>query len=296
MTLQSTKHLIFDNDGVNIDSEHVAMQVMDDFGYAMVKRYKPDAALEQGDIYEEYPGTSTDVIVAKLIEKHDLPEDRIRDDYDVQAEVSIPEALADRITIETNERFMTDLQAIKGITKSIEKLRDTYGAENIALCTTSREDRMDVSLECATQPDTGINAGLSELFPKGERRVSGYGYSNKYELYLGQSGWDPAQSIVIEDSLSGVTKAKAASEDIRVVGTAAAGFYKDKNAQATALLDAGASIVITDGADLAKAIIWLDAGLDPEQKPDFKSRVFTPDEDSPSQTSDFGANPSLKHG
>ncbi len=268
------KYLVFDNDGVNVDSEHVAMRVMDDFGHALVKRYKPDADLKPGDIYGEYPGTSTDKIIQMLGIKYDLPGDHIREDYGIGSDEFIPEALAGRVTIATNEAFASGLKTVDGITDSLAALQARYGAGNMALCTTSREDRMNVSIECAADPRTGKNAGLAAVFPKGERRVSGYGHDNKYVLFFSKSGWNPEETVVIEDSISGVTKAKAANPALRVVGTAAAVFYEYSAAQAARLIEAGASIVVTAGDDLAKAVAWLDSGFDPAQSPCFSSKVY----------------------
>lgn len=269
-------YLVFDNDGVNIDSEDVAMQVMDDAGFDLVKRYAPNADLERGFIYRTYPGTSTDRIVDALIKKFDLPEVLIRQDYQIPLSEDVSVFLADVITLQTNEAFTKELKAIPGISQALQQLRDTFGAEHIALATTSRADRMDISLEHAVDPETGINAGLSDLFPKGDRRRSGYGHPNKYDEAFGALGWNPAETIVIEDSLSGVSKAKSHHPLVRVIGTVAAKFYVDKEAQSAALLQAGASIVISDVRDLPAVISWLDQDLSPSSKPDLKGHVYTP--------------------
>lgn len=273
--MRITKFL-FDNDGVNIDSEDVAMRVMDDWGVALVKRYQPDAALLQDYIYKTFPGTSTDRIVDALIQKFQLSADLIKQDYNLADDADVPVALADLITIETNNRFQSDLKAIPGVTQAHVELRALYGAENIALATTSREDRMDVSLAHAADPLTGANAQLETFFPKGERRRSGYGHPNKYDEAFGALGWNPAETVVVEDSLSGVSKAKQGRTDVRVIGTVAAKFYEDKPAQAKALMDAGASLVIAHFSDLPKAVQWLDAGMDASKKPAFAGQVFVP--------------------
>jgi beta-phosphoglucomutase-like phosphatase (HAD superfamily) len=270
------KRLVFDNDGVNIDSEDVAMQVMDDFGYDLVKRFAPDADLDRGYIYKTYPGTSTDQIIRALIKKYDLPEILIRQDHDIPESDDVSVFLADIVTIKTNERFQANLTCVPGVPAALKMVRGIYGPENIALSTTSRADRMDVSLSHATDPETGLNAGLDELFPAGSRRRSGYGHANKYDESIPALGWNPEEIAVIEDSLSGVSKAKAHSADIRVVGTVAARFYTDKEAQAKALLDAGASLVISDMRDLSVALDWLNADMDPIVMPTFRGKVYTP--------------------
>lgn len=278
MKITPVKRIIFDNDGVNIDSEDVAMQVMDDFGYDLVKKYITEPNLKEGDIYAEYPGTSTDKIVESLISKFSLPVEFIKTDYGLEniPDKEIAEALADKVTLATNKAFSTKLNAIVGIAQALREI-DIYlgGIENRALCTTSREDRMKISLECAVDPETGENASLAELFPdEDNRRLSGYGHDNKYSYFLElHPDWDPSETVVVEDSLSGVKKAKAANSNFRVIGTVAAKFYTDKKDQISQLMKAGADIVVTDVADLPKAIEWLDNGLSMDKVPDFKGTV-----------------------
>jgi beta-phosphoglucomutase-like phosphatase (HAD superfamily) len=268
--------IIFDNDGVNIDSEDVAMRVMDDEGARLVRRYQPNADLPQDYIYKTYPGTSTDRIVDALIKKFDLPVEQIKTDFKLPKDADVPVALADLITLETNKRFIAELKAVPGTTGALKTIHMMFGSENVALMTTSRADRMDISLAHAVDPASGANAQLDSLFPKGAQRRSGYGHTNKYDEGFGALGWNPAQAIIVEDSLSGVTKAKAGREDASVIGTVAARFYTDKPAQAEALLKAGADIVISSMFDLPAAAWWLKDGK-PETKPAFLAPVYFAD-------------------
>jgi beta-phosphoglucomutase-like phosphatase (HAD superfamily) len=276
-------HWLFDNDGVNIDSETAAMRVMDTEGVALVERYVANHGMEQDHIYRTYPGTSTDKIVLALIKKFDLPVDQIKADYGIKADATTEEvsiAIADDITIKTIEHFKVHLTAIPGVTEALTEIRATYGGDNVALCTTSREDRMDVSLEYAGDPDVeGWNANLGNLFPKGERRISGYDVANKYDMgfeRLGDKGFKPETTVVVEDSKSGVSKARQGRPEVRVIGTAAAQFFEDKPAQAKVLFDAGAAVVLTHMGDLPKVGAWLNEGLDPAKKPEFKGTVYVP--------------------
>lgn len=270
--------VITDNDGVNIDSEDVAMRVMDDWGVAFIERFNPDAAakLEKDYIYTTYPGTSTDKIVRQLIERHDLLPELIRAAHDLPEDVDIGTHMADLITKETNVRFQQELKSIPGVTQAWEKVIETLGAENVALATTSRGDRMDISLEHAVDPKTGENARLHEIFPVGDRRFSGYGGPNKYDAAFALLKWDPAETVIVEDSLSGARYAKAGRPEVSVVGTVAARFYNDKAGHAAALMENGADIVISTMHDLPHAISWLNEGFDPAKKPDFKGKVYMP--------------------
>lgn len=275
--------IIFDNDGVNIDSEHVAMQVMDDFGYDMVAKYiaEPIEGLKRGDIFKTYAGTSSNKIIQELIEKYSLPIDNIKTDYGLSNidDGEVYEALSDIVTRQTMDRFEEELKAIPGITQALEETHQIFGIENCALCTTSRADRMKISLDHATDPNTGENARLAELFPDDDnRRISGYGPGNKYTLFMELNpDWNPAETIIVEDSLSGVRKALATSKKFRVVGTVASQFYGDsyeaKIPQIEKLLEAGASVVVTDVADFPAVFQWLNDGMDMKNIPDFKGPV-----------------------
>jgi beta-phosphoglucomutase-like phosphatase (HAD superfamily) len=274
LELSMIKYIIFDNDGVNIDSEDKAMRVMDDWGGALVRYYKPDADLPQDYIYRTYPGTSTDKIVEALIQKFALPSEQIVEDYGLSSPDDVPTQLADLITLETNRVFKNELKSIPGTTAALIEIRSLFGTEHVALATTSRADRMDISLAHAVDSITGDNARLDELFPKGEQRRSGYGHPNKYDEAFAALGWDPAETIVVEDSISGVTKAMAGRPDTSVIGTVAAKFYENKEEQAAKLLANGAKIVISDMADLLTAVTWLKEGMNADARPDFASRVY----------------------
>jgi len=140
---------------------------------------------------------------------------------------------------------------------------------------------MDVTLEAAVNPKTGANAGLSDVFAAGARRFSGYGHPNKYtalfeELNRASFPYNLSETAVVEDSISGVRYAKDGRPDLRVVGTVAANFYNDKDAHAHKLLEAGASVVISDMHDLPLALAWLDAGVTPESCPEgFVGKAYT---------------------
>ncbi len=272
----AVKKILTDMDGVLVDSEDVAMRVMDDWGVALIKRYQPDAQIAQDYIYKTYPGTSTDRIVDALIKEFDLPDALIRQDYHINDADDVAIALADHVTIDTIACFKQQLKIVPGAADAYRTLAAQYGADNVGLATTSRKDRMDVSLEHAVDPATGANAQLAQIFPAGERRRSGYDFKNKYDEAFTALGWNTAETVVVEDSLSGVSKAKAGRADVMVVGTVAAKFYEDKAAQAKALTDAGADIVISTIADLPHAVAWLDNGMNALAKPHFAGDVYVP--------------------
>ncbi len=279
MALNTIKTVVYDNDGVNIDSEDLAMRIADDRVSNLVLQFSPSQPLETDYIYNKYAGKSTNKIVKEIIEERSLPLDEIKSAYQLQNDADIESvafALADLITIETNNRFKQELKAIPGVVEAHDAVRKLVGADNMVLATTSRSDRMNVSLDHAVDPTTGKNAGLSETFAEGARRISGYGYPNKYDLAFSNLNLDPSTTVVIEDSTNGAAYAKAGRPDARVIGTVAAKFYTNKDSQAKALLDSGADVVVSRMDDLPLALVWLDNGLNPNRQPTgFKGKVYT---------------------
>lgn len=299
MTLNTIKTVIFDNDGVNINSEDLAMRICDDWIVNLVEQFIPQQPMPQDYIYNNFAGKSTNKIVDAVIRERGLPLDAMMAAYDLSetklAHIKAAQnlsaddtigavsfALADLITLETIARFKQELKAIPGITEAHEEIRELVGAENVIMATTSRADRMDASTEGAVDPVTGKNARLAEFFPVGLQRISGYGLPNKYDyaFSLYEKNGTPIDTdgaIVIEDSISGVKYAKANRPEVRVIGTVAADFYIDKVGHARALLEAGASVVISNARDLPAVIKWLDSGLDISQKPEnLEGAVYTP--------------------
>ena len=284
--------IVTDNDGVNINSEDFAMRIMDDAGKNLIENYRREllAELPEDHIYKTFPGKSTDKIVKALImgdwdktdianPERELPLAIIAQDLcfaDGASLEGVSSHIASIITDKTIQRFSEELKAIPGVTEAWEELSGKFGVENIALATTSSPNRMDVSLERAINPVTGENARLGEFFPEGTRRFSGYGGPNKYDAFFAQSGWDPAECVIVEDSDSGAGYAKADRPETKVIGTVAANFFTDKPAQAAKLMAKGADIVISTMYDLPKAVEWLNNGLDQTKKPDFAGQVFLP--------------------
>ena len=284
------KKMVFDNDGVNIDSETVAITVLAELCGEMLQHHDSSINLADHNLasYKHYAGTSGDAILRGIIgnEENPLSIDLLTGIYGLtdidQSDRSKDAAtrMAQILTDRTNDAFKQKLEAIPGIQEALRKLDEMLGSiENRALCTTSPKDRMNISLEYAKDPKTGESAGLDKLFPdEGGRRISGYGHDNKYVYFMElHPDWDPAETAIVEDSISGVEKAKAASPDFRVIGTVAAEYYgstyEEKREHIAEMLAKGASIVVTDVADLPAAVEWLNNGMDMDNAPDFTGIV-----------------------
>lgn len=280
------RRVIFDNDGVNIDSEHIAMGDMDEFGVELVGKYvDPDTSgLKERDIYVEYKGMSSNVIVGELIERYNLPVTQIPEDYQAPDGVDLYEHLSDLHTKSVIRRFESGvLYTLPGVAETQQQLRKDYGPDNIALCTTSRADRMHASRH-AKDPETGENAGWDDMFPdKDNLRVSGYGHDNKYVHFRDlHPDWDPEKTAVVEDT-AGSTKKAIAAGFTNVVGTVASkfqtldddgNFSREKQLEEIAKLkEAGAKVIVTDYRDIPAAIEWMSNGMSMDNAPKFRSEV-----------------------
>ncbi len=287
------KKIIFDNDGVNIDSEHIAMRDMAEFGFDMVGKYidVDSAGLKENDIYVAYKGQSANDIFRQLVDKFSLPEEAIKEDYNIPDGEDICEYLSDLHTKSVIAKFTGgQLETVPGFRATIESIRNMYGADNIALCTTSRADRMHATFH-AIDPETAENAGWDNFFPdKNNLRLSGYGYPNKYVRFTEiHPDWHPEETAIIEDT-AGSTKKAIQAGFKNIIGIVVSTFQcHDDNGNFSAakqreeinqLLDAGASVVVTNYADISAAIAWIDNGLDASNKPDFNEPVYIAQDNS----------------
>lgn len=272
--------IIFDNDGVNIDSEHIAMGDMDEFAITLVGKYVDleTVGLKERDVYINYKGVSSNQIVKSLIEEHNLPVEVIREDYGVSFSDDLYEALSELHTQSVIRKFKSgDLFTLPGFVPTMEAITEKFGQGNIAICTTSRADRMHAT-EHAADPDTGNNAGWGHFFPDEDNlRLSGYGHANKYLHFRDlHPDWKPEETVVVEDT-AGSTKKAIEAGFSNVIGIVASKFQcetpESQQADIQKLVEAGAAIVVTDYADIPKAIEYIESGMDMNNMPDFKKDV-----------------------
>jgi len=213
--------VMFDCDGVLVDSEYLAAQINAEL---LTAAGYPIAA---EDLSERYAGfIFTDVL------------------KDIEREAALPLSarILDKSATLFLERVKTDLVATDGIRKAVEALTLPY-----CLCSNSESQTIKTML---------TTVGLYTLFegrifsaPEvGSKR--GKPAPDVFLYAAEQNKVDPARVIVVEDSVPGVTAAKAAG--MRVIGyTGARHSYAG---HADTLTDAGAETVIARHTDLAATI------------------------------------------
>lgn len=177
------KCIIFDCDGVLVDSEATSIGVIVDLAKDAGYQLDLDAAIQ------EFSGQSLQYC------------------FDYIAERS-PQALPDNITNEyrhrTYQAFKTDLKAIPGIHQLVKRL-------SIPFCVASNAPREKIEL----------NLGLLNLIAFFEGKIFSAYDRQKWKpdpdlfLYAAQSmGFQPHECAVIEDSVAGVTAAVAGGFDV----------------------------------------------------------------------------------
>lgn len=211
--------LIFDCDGVLVDSEHLACaalaDVMTTLGHAMTV----DEAMRA------FAGRSLKDVLARAERLLSRP---------------IPKDLGEQAAVQLMARFRRELQAVAGVKEAIAALP-------YRRCVASSSDpgRLTLSLDV-----TGLSALFGNNVFSAVEVANGKPAPDLFLLAARRLGEDPSSCIVIEDSVLGVEAAGAA-------GMAAIGFAGASHANrglAERLVAAGAEPVIHSMANLPAAV------------------------------------------
>lgn len=220
-TMSHVHLTIFDCDGVLVDSEIISAAVeaelLQGVGYQITTR----------QIAERFVGLSWPDILRTLEGETGLP---------------LFALLGDKVETVLDERLQREVQIIEGVAAALQQL--PYPR---CVCSNSKIGRLDVMLS---------KVGLRELFAPHifSAKTLGEGRSKpKPDIFLygaKEMGAEPANTIVVEDSVHGVIAARAAG--MHVIGfTGASHTYP---AHAIRLKEAGAGLVVSHMADLPDAI------------------------------------------
>jgi HAD superfamily hydrolase (TIGR01509 family) len=211
--------LIFDCDGVLVDSEHLACaalaEVMTTLGHSMTA----DQAMLA------FAGRSLKDVLARAERLLSRP---------------IPKDLGEQAAVQLMARFRRELQAVAGVKEAIAALP-------YRRCVASSSDpgRLTLSLDV-----TGLSALFGNNVFSAVEVANGKPAPDLFLLAARRLGEDPSSCIVIEDSVLGVEAAGAA-------GMAAIGFAGASHANqglAERLAAAGAEWVIDSMANLPAAV------------------------------------------
>ena len=216
--------IIFDCDGVLVDSEIIAAEVesklLTEAGY-------PIGVAEMG---ERFAGMTWQNILLTI---------------ERQAAIPLSASLLDKSEKLLDARLARDVKVIDGVKFALSRLRKPY-----CICSNSSSHRLDMMLS---------KVGLKEIFAPHIFSAKDLGPDRvkpKPDIFLhgaAQFGADPARTLVVEDSVHGITGARAAG--MRVVGfTGASHSYPS---HADRLTEAGAETVISRMSELPDVIAAL---------------------------------------
>ena len=209
---------VFDCDGVLVDSENIVASVESE----IFAKYGFEITPEQINI--RFAGlaarATADIVESEL--GHKLPDDFFEQCRD-----------------EIDQRLARDLRAMPGA----EAMLDRLDGQPFCVCSNSSARRLRLSLEKVRlwerfQPHVYSAVEVGDLQPKPAPNV--------YRYAMAQFDADPRDSVVLEDTVSGVRAAKAAGA--RVIGFT--GGTHTWPGHADLLTDAGAETVINRLADL----------------------------------------------
>jgi HAD superfamily hydrolase (TIGR01509 family) len=210
--------LIFDCDGVLVDSEILACRVDAEILGALGFAYSPE------EIMRKFVGMSLKDMVRQIEVEHGR---------------ALPEDIGERITGAVLRRFEEELQPVAGIRDAILALPHPR-----CVASSSAPERIAISLRIT---------GLAHLFERVFSAVEVKHGKPAPDLFLhaaSQMGAHPQDCVVIEDSPFGVQGACAAG--MAVVGFTGGGHCGDDHARR--LREAGARIVVGAAADLPAAV------------------------------------------
>jgi HAD superfamily hydrolase (TIGR01509 family) len=171
--------IIFDCDGVLVDSEPLALRVLLE-GIA-----ERGIAIEEGRAYERFLGRS----LASVIET-------VQRDFGLALEVDALDRMRDRLYA----LFRDELRAIDGVAEAI-------GGLDIPVCvaSSSQMERIRLSLEI-----TGLTACFADHIFSATMVANGKPAPDLFLLAASRMRVDPSRCIVIEDSPAGIEAAKCA--------------------------------------------------------------------------------------
>ena len=212
-------HVIFDCDGVLIDSEKISMDV--DIALLAENGIK----LTEAEIHHRFVGTTFEAMVVELEREYKRP---------------LPPDLAARKDGMMLDLYRCDLKPVPGVISMLNKLKLPK-----SIGTNGPRERAMEALRM-----TGLEPFFGDRLTTYEDVQNGKPAPDIYLLAAKRAGFAPARCLVVEDSVTGATSALVAG--CIVIGFT--GVAHDPQAKAKELQKLGVSHVIHDMGELLDAI------------------------------------------
>ena len=181
MTGTPRQLIIFDCDGVLVDSEPISVAVLvEQLGAAGM-------AIDSDEVYRRFLGRSLSAVI-----------DAAREDFGLE----IDEVFQSRMRANLYQRFRADLQPMAGVADAVDGLQ----AHGLCWCVASSSQRERIELSLTV---TGLISRFPDIF-SATMVENGKPAPDLFLLAARTMGYEPRHCIVVEDSPAGVAAAKAA--------------------------------------------------------------------------------------
>jgi FGGY-family pentulose kinase/HAD superfamily hydrolase (TIGR01509 family) len=214
------KVVIFDCDGVLVDSEVIAL--------AATRRMLGEAGLDltEADMRERFLGLRQDMALERV---------------EVELGAPLPSGFPDKLSREILGAFARELKGVEGVRQALQGLK-----AQVCVASSSAPDRLRFALRM-----TSYEALFAPHIFSAAEVERGKPYPDLF-LFAAQSmGVEPHECLVIEDSVAGVKAARAAG--MTVFGFAGGSHFSGP-AQAAELTAAGADLIFDDMTRLPEIV------------------------------------------
>lgn len=214
----SISHIIFDCDGVLVDSEPLSMRA----DVEILTR--AGIRITEAEAHRRFVGTTFQDMIRALEKEHGT---------------KLPENLSDLKNNRMNEMYRTELKLVRGVRDALEDIRNMGLSMSIA--SNGPKDRVKLALQL-----TGLLPYFKNAIVTYEDVPQGKPAPGMYLLAAKNVGTKADNCLVVEDSIAGVTAAvDAGCWTLGFTGT-----YEDQQAHGTKLKDIGAEAIFSKMVDL----------------------------------------------
>jgi HAD superfamily hydrolase (TIGR01509 family) len=214
----SISHIIFDCDGVLVDSEPLSMRAdAEVLARAGIK-------ISEAELHKRFVGTTFQDMVTEIEKQH---------------ATKLPSNLSDLKNARMYEMYRTELKLVRGVRDALEDIRNMGLSMSIA--SNGPKERVKLALQL-----TGLLPYFKNAIVTFEDVPQGKPAPDMYLLAAKNAGVKADDCLVVEDSLTGVTAAvDAGCWTLGFTGT-----YEDQQAHGEKLKDIGAEAIFSKMADL----------------------------------------------
>ena len=213
-------HLIFDCDGVLVDSEPLSMRVD---GQILAEN---GVVMSEAEAHRRFVGRTFSAML---------------DEISREFGVSFPADAATRKDLRLLELYETDLRVVDGVEAALEAL----GPQHFSVASNSPYERVDTALRIAR-----LTRFFGNRITTFEHVARGKPEPDVFIEAARRAGFAPKDCIVVEDSVTGVTAAHRAG--CHVLGFT--GTHPHPDEQAPKLLTAGAASVFSHMGQLPRLV------------------------------------------